>query len=55
MVDIFGSIRRWQEMEYEILASGSDGNCIIVNNLIAIDMGISYKKLKQNNICEKCL
>lgn len=33
-------------MEYEILASGSDGNCTIINKIIAIDMGISYRRLK---------
>lgn len=34
-------------MEYEILNSGSDGNCTIINEIIAIDMGVSYKKLKE--------
>lgn len=34
-------------MEYEILNSGSDGNCTIINKIIAIDMGVSYKKLKE--------
>lgn len=33
-------------MEYEILNSGSNGNCTIVNGIIAIDMGIPYSKLK---------
>ena len=32
-------------MNYKIINSGSDGNCTIVNNAIAIDMGVSYKKL----------
>lgn len=32
-------------MNYKILNSGSDGNCTIVNNIIAIDMGVSYKRL----------
>lgn len=32
-------------MNYKILNSGSDGNCTIVNDIIAIDMGVSYKKL----------
>lgn len=35
-------------MEYEIIESGSTGNCIIINKLIAIDMGVSYKRI--NNI-----
>ena len=32
-------------MNYKIINSGSDGNCVIVNDIIAIDMGVSYKKL----------
>ena len=33
-------------MNYEIINSGSDGNCIIINEIIAIDCGLSYRKLK---------
>lgn len=33
-------------IDYEILNSGSDGNCLIVNKYMAIDMGITYKKAK---------
>lgn len=32
-------------MEYEILATGSSGNCTIINHSIAIDIGIPYKKI----------
>lgn len=32
-------------MKYKILNSGSDGNCTIINDIIAIDMGVGYKKL----------
>lgn len=32
-------------MIYKILQSGSDGNCTILNDSIAIDLGISYRKL----------
>ena len=32
-------------MNYNILNSGSDGNCLIIEDTIAIDMGVSYKKL----------
>lgn len=32
-------------MKYEILASGSDSNCIVIEDTIALDMGISFKKL----------
>ena len=33
-------------MKYEIVNTGSDGNCIIINDFLAIDMGVSYKSLK---------
>ncbi|MBR1386271.1 MAG: MBL fold metallo-hydrolase [Bacilli bacterium] len=32
-------------MNYKIINSGSDGNCLIIENKIAIDVGVSYKKL----------
>lgn len=32
--------------KYEILNTGSDGNCIIINDIIALDMGISFKKIE---------
>lgn len=32
-------------MTYKIINTGSDGNCTIVNDIIAIDMGVSYKRL----------
>lgn len=32
-------------MNYNIINSGSDGNCTIINDIIAIDMGVSFKKL----------
>ena len=33
-------------MEYELTATGSKGNCVIFKNDIAIDMGVSFKKIK---------
>lgn len=33
-------------MTYEIVSSSSKGNCIIVNEYLALDMGVSYKKIK---------
>lgn len=33
-------------MNYKILATGSKGNCTIIDTYIAIDMGISYTKLQ---------
>lgn len=32
-------------MMYDVISTGSKGNCTIINGNIAIDMGISYKKL----------
>ena len=34
------------ELKYSILKSGSSGNCIIIENYIAIDMGVSYSQIK---------
>lgn len=34
-------------MLYKIINSGSDGNCTILNDSIAIDLGISYKKFEK--------
>lgn len=35
-------------MTHDILASGSSGNCVIINGEIAIDMGIPMKKLRES-------
>ncbi len=35
-------------MTYDILATGSTGNCVIINGEIAIDMGIPMKKLRES-------
>lgn len=35
-------------MTYDILATGSTGNCVILNGEIAIDMGIPMKKLRES-------
>lgn len=32
-------------MTYKIINSGSDGNCVIISDILAIDMGVSWKKL----------
>lgn len=34
-------------MLYKIIQSGSTGNCTVINNTIAIDLGISWKSLKE--------
>lgn len=34
-------------MNYNILASGSTGNCIIVENFLMVDCGVSYKKIQK--------
>ena len=31
---------------YKIINSGSDGNCVIYHNSIAVDMGIAFKQIK---------
>lgn len=33
-------------MNYNILATGSTGNCIILENEIALDVGVSFKEIK---------
>lgn len=33
-------------MKYNILKSGSCGNCIIINNYLALDIGVNYKKVE---------
>ena len=35
-------------MNYEILATGSTGNCVILNDIIAIDMGVPFKAIKSH-------
>lgn len=35
-------------MKYNIIATGSDGNCTIVNYVMAIDMGVPYKAIKHD-------
>lgn len=34
-------------IKYEILSSGSNGNCIIVNDYLMLDCGLQYKKIKE--------
>lgn len=33
-------------MNYNIVATGSAGNCVIINDVIAVDMGVSFKALR---------
>ena len=33
-------------MKYNVLSTGSSGNCIIVNDYLMLDCGLSYKKIK---------
>lgn len=33
-------------MKYKVIGSSSKGNCIIVNNYLMLDCGVSYKKIK---------
>lgn len=34
------------KMEYEIIATGSTGNAVVLNKNILIDVGVSFKALK---------
>lgn len=34
-------------MSYEIVKTGSKGNCIVLNNNILLDAGIPFKQLKK--------
>lgn len=33
------------DIQFDVLQTGSSGNCIILNDIIALDMGVSYKKV----------
>lgn len=33
-------------MPYEIIKTGSNGNCIILGNNVMLDVGVSYKSIK---------
>lgn len=33
-------------MTYEIISSNSKGNCVIIDKYLSLDMGISYKRIK---------
>lgn len=35
-------------MNYNIIATGSDGNCTIINHVLAVDMGVPYKAIKHD-------
>lgn len=34
------------EIAYNLVQTGSSGNCLIINKFLALDMGINFKKLK---------
>lgn len=33
-------------MTYEVIATGSSGNAVLINNEILIDCGVSWKKIR---------
>lgn len=33
-------------MNIEVLETGSSGNCTVVDDIIAIDMGVPFKRIK---------
>lgn len=35
-------------MNYKILGSSSKGNCIIIENILMLDVGLSYRKIKEH-------
>lgn len=35
-------------IKYEILSSGSKGNCIIINDYLMLDCGLTYKNIKEH-------
>ena len=37
-------------MNYKIISSGSKGNCTVLNDAIALDLGVSYKKISSYNL-----
>ena len=37
-------------MNYKIISSGSKGNCTILDGVIALDLGVSYKKISSYNL-----
>lgn len=39
---------RWGWMTYDILATGSTGNAVVINGSILIDCGVPYKTLEQS-------
>lgn len=34
-------------INYEIINTGSDGNCVIIEDYICIDLGVSFKRIKE--------
>ena len=32
-------------MNYEVVSTGSSGNCVIINESIAIDIGVPFKRI----------
>lgn len=42
-------------MQYEIINSGSDGNAIVINKEILLDIGVSFKKLQPYYRKLKCV
>lgn len=32
-------------MHYEILKTGSQGNCIVIENILVLDIGVSYARI----------
>ena len=35
-----------KKINFDIISSGSSGNCVILNESIALDMGVPFKKIE---------
>lgn len=43
-------------MTCEVLQTGSSGNCVILNGVIALDMGVAYKRSRpMSGVCSLSL
>lgn len=50
MIRLPSKQKREQKMKYKIIGSGSKGNALLLENKILIDCGVSYRKIKNEDI-----
>jgi len=49
MMMMLSGLSLWQtlnDMDFEIISTGSSGNCVVLNKIIAVDIGVPFKALK---------